>query len=303
MKSKLNKPNLFIIGAPRSGTTSLYNYLTQHPDIFMSKYKEPHYFATDIKAVNPWSEKMQDTDVYLKLFNGADEKKRIGTASVLYMISKTAAKRIRKFAPDSKIIAMLRSPVEVMYSLYYQLYFGGDEPIGDFERALEAQEFRKKHGAPKSDFVIKEFYFYKDIVKYADQLQRYYDQFPRSQIKVILFDDFKRDTAKVYREILEFLEVDPNFVPKFEIANANVQLTNPSARKKMTALAKQVSRLGIFPFLILRPLYFAFQRLITRKVVRPRIDTGLEKRLKSEQKQSVQKLERMLGKDLSDWYN
>lgn len=303
MRKKANKPNFFIVGAPRSGTTSLYRYLEQHPEVYMAKYKEPHFFASDIKAVNPWSQKMQTEENYLKLFADATNAKSIGTASVLYLYSKTAAKRIKKLSPDTKIIAILRSPVEVMYSLYYQLYFGGDEPIADFEKALAAQEDRKKHGVPKSDFVIKQFYFYKDIVKYAEQLRRYYAQFPKSQIKVILFDDFKKNTPKVYREVLEYLEVDPDFVPRFDIANSNLQLTNKRARSLVTNIAKQISKLGIYPFMLLRPVYFVFEKLITKRAARPPIDKKLESRLKLEQKSEVRRLEKLLGENLSTWYN
>lgn len=145
-------PNFFIVGAAKSGTTSLYHYLKQHPEIYMSPVKEPKYFLASInkfphngpgdievdkKIIRTWDE-------YLKLFSNASVEKCIGEASCGYLYyCELVAPSIKRISPEAKIIIVLRNPVERAFSAYCYLFREGRETLS-FEEALKIEEERKK---------------------------------------------------------------------------------------------------------------------------------------------------------------
>jgi hypothetical protein len=135
----MRKPDFFIVGAPKSGTTAMYFYLKQHPEIFMPERKELHFFGSDFFAPHF----VRDLKDYLKFFEGADNKKRIGEASPWYLYSKRAAFEIKEFNPDADIIIMLRNPVDMMYSLRETLRKKGIERASFFSWQKCAKEHLK----------------------------------------------------------------------------------------------------------------------------------------------------------------
>ena len=130
----VRRPNLFIVGAGKSGTTALYEYLNQHPAIFMSPVKEPHYFASDfyVKQSTSTFSRFTDEHAYLRLFENAADEVWLGEASPSYLPSTVAASEIYKFNPASRIIIMLRNPIEAIYAAYHQFRFGLTEPLPTF---------------------------------------------------------------------------------------------------------------------------------------------------------------------------
>jgi len=178
------RPNFFIVGAPKCGTTAFYEYLRLHPEIFMSVPKEPHYFGSDLlrKRARP------TLSQYLSCFEGAELKKRVGEASVFYLYSSRAAAEIKEFCPEARIIIMLRNPVEMLYSLHSELLFTMYEDIVDFEAALEAEADRKlglrvPRGARHVNYL-----FYRDIGRFSSQVQRYFDAFGRANAHLVVYD-------------------------------------------------------------------------------------------------------------------
>lgn len=301
----MKKPNLFIVGAPKCATSSLYTYLKQHPQIFMSEKKEPHYFCKDFHEESDKFHgsqlcfKLRSEREYLDLFKDAKDEKILGEASTKYLYSKVAAKEIHDFNPDAKIIIMLRDPVDFLYSLHAQLVFSADEPIQDFEKALEAESERKAGNVPNSA-VFPSFLFYSEIAGFSEQIQRYYKEFSKENVKVILFDDLKAKPERVYKEALDFLGVDNTFKPQFEIVNPkktmkfkrfNDFLRNPNAKGKgmFRAILPRKVRDKIYSFLI---------RMNKKKAERIKIDSELRKRLKGEYKPEVKKLSELLDRDL-----
>ena len=197
------------------------NILRQHPDIFMPYIKEMHHFGADIQFRSPIVAKRKKRDVYLSYFKDWNCEKRIGEASPFYLYSLSASQEIYDFDPTAKIIIMLRNPADMLYSLYSQLCASGVETLETFEDALAAEERRKKGiDIPEHTNWVKLLY-YTEIVRYTEQVKRYIDIFGREQVHVIFFDDFKSDIEAVYRNLLEFLEVNPNFQPEFPVVNAN----------------------------------------------------------------------------------
>ena len=211
------RPNFLIIGAAKSGTTALYQALRQHPEIFMSPVKEPHYFAfagerMDYRGpgvtINATS--VTELGAYQQLFAGATHEKAVGEASALYLYAPNAAARIREYAPETRLIAILRQPAERAFSAFAHLLRDGREPLTDFAQALRAESERlRDHWG----FLWR----YTDLGFYAQQLARYHALFPAAQIKVFLYDDFRADATGVIREACRFLGVNEDFTPDMSL--------------------------------------------------------------------------------------
>lgn len=197
-------PNFFIVGAPKCGTTALYEYLRPHPSIFMPRHKEPHYFASDL-GTYPFIKTLDD---YRRLFDGAGPQHlRVGEASVYYLRSATAIANIRAFNPDAKLIAMFRNPVEMVHSLHSQLLYVAEENESDFEAAWRLQERRRQGEAlppgSRGGFLVQYF----EVGQFGTQVQRVLSHFPRDQVKLILFDDFAASPQAVYDDVIAFLGI------------------------------------------------------------------------------------------------
>jgi hypothetical protein len=293
------KPNFFIVGAPRCGTTATYQYLQQHPDIFMpTYYKEPHYFGTDFKARR--FEKFRDLDRYLALFRDGEHYSRVGEASVFYLYSRRAAQEIRAFDPDARIVAMVRNPVDMLYSYYYRIHANSDEPLESFEAALDAEADRKAgKRIPNSLYLMPEALYYSEVVKFAEQLQRYFDVFGREGVQVIVFDDLVADTAIVYRRLLEFLEVDPTFAPPFDVVNPHT--VSKSQRFRRLLRHPWLVKVGSYVPNVAAPVYQALLSLNTRTASRPMLDPELRRVLQDRFAPEVGKLSALLDRDLTHW--
>lgn len=298
----IKRPNFFIVGASRCGTTSMHSYLSAHPDIYMPAYKEPHYFATDFEAPNPWAKRFKEKANYLKLFSDAKEEKVLGEASSMYLFSKDAARNIKKFSPSAKIIIMLRSPVEMMYSLYNHLYYGGVESADTFEKALLLEKDRiKGKSLPKNQLIIKELYQYRGMAMFHDQVKRFYKHFNKSQIKIIIFDDFKKDTKKVYKETLSFLGVNPDFKISFEIINSNKQIKSNILRSLLTKVAFKLNSRNSKFLLSLYPMYKKLESTLLKEVRPEQMKEQTKIKLKKEFRPEVIRLGKLIGKNLNYW--
>ena len=133
------KPNFFIVGAPKCGTTALHEYLQHHPDAYLPYYKEPHYFGADLVGSRFLQFRNKPKRKYLKLFRDVRGEARIGESSPWYLASNAAAAEIHRYDPEAKIIIMLRNPIDMMYSMWSQFRYSGNEQIEFFEEALAAE--------------------------------------------------------------------------------------------------------------------------------------------------------------------
>ncbi|MFZ2900373.1 MAG: sulfotransferase [Saprospiraceae bacterium] len=204
------KPNLFLIGAPRCGTTTLYQYLSSHSQIFFPRLKEPHFFATDIGLRNG-SYKTSIAD-YRSLYETADKDAMYwGDASVFYLYSEQAPQNLYFFNADAKIVCILRQPVDAMYSLFLFSLRHGAENIPDFDRALKAEPLRKQGKRIPRAVFIEEALLYRSVTSYAAQLKRYYDLFPPENIRVFLYEDLVNRPGDMFRELSLFLGLENEF--------------------------------------------------------------------------------------------
>jgi hypothetical protein len=203
---QMNKsPNFLVIGANKAGTSSLHQYLDQHPDIFMSPVKEPMYFrygfsdeALDLEEKNLVRRLFRTEPEYLQLFEGAKNEKMRGESSTTYLANSSCAKHIHSFNPEMKIIAILRNPIERAYSNYQMYIRKGLENLS-FQKAVENERNGLKEKCPQGKKYLK-------LGKYAQSLSSYFDLFGREQVKVFLYEDMKAQ-KELLVEIFQFLEV------------------------------------------------------------------------------------------------
>jgi hypothetical protein len=295
-------PNFLIIGAAKSGTYTLHAHLGHHPDVFMCRIKEPHYFSYGANATNrrdglrsPVHAFVESRDAYLKLFADRDQAKMAGESSVSYLYVPGTAERIFEFNPEMKIIVSLRNPIERAYSSFYYAKSYGIEPSPTLREGLEAEADRIRRNG---QLLLR----YRDLGLYASQLKRYYNVFPRDQIKVIIYDDFVEDAMQVVCDLYDFIGVASDIQPD---VNLRVNMTkapddtNPlhrlisgenaarsAVRKLLPMNARQKLRVMVRNFMFKRP---------------PPMSRELGQHLKGVFREEIEQLQELLGRDLSAW--
>lgn len=290
----MSKPNFFIVGAARTGTTSLWMYLKQHPDIFMPDamvVKEPSFYCD--------SYGMRDVEKYQRLFSGVRHEKAIGEASTPYLTSPESAAWIRREIPEAKIIAVLRNPVDRAYSMYRWMVNHGYEWVYPFEKALEIEDSRKQD----KDFLAHNpqyfyNYLYFDSGLYSVQLQRYYSVFPASQIKVILLDELKQNTIEAVKEIFSFLGVSTDFSPVIKVHNkAEMRPMHTGIHFSLNELCRKHRHTRISTV-----ARFLFDMNMTLGSFRwPKLAEMTRQKMLSGYRADIKKTESLIHKDLSSW--
>lgn len=292
------RPNFFIVGAPKSGTTALYSYLGQHPEIFMCTPKEPQFFASDIfgsqRNITTLSE-------YLSCFTQA-RTSRIGEASTCYLGSPSAPQQIQEFSPQARIIIMLRNPIDVMYAEHSERLVDGAEHITDFAKAVDSAEPRRyRTGRFRGQCVVRPSY--RELAQFSKQVKRYYDRFDRSNVYVVLYDDFASDTKRVYIAVLSFLGVSPEQECSFEVVNANRRIRNVRIHDLVRYPPEPVrSMLRACVPRSLRRKVGNYITLLNEEIrARPTLDSQLRRRLALEYGDDLRQLSSLVGRDLSCW--
>jgi hypothetical protein len=217
-------PNLFIVGAPKCDTTALSHYLAGHPQIFMTEIggqKETMYFVEDMElSFLTW--RIRDEDSYLRLFDTADPSASYwGEASVFYLFSAIAIPRILQKSPDARLIVMLRNPVDLAHSLHNE-YAKCHGEILDFETAWRLQASRTKGQNLPARFSDGDVLQYGAIAKTGTQLERMLKHVDRSQVHIILYDDFSANPAASYAALLDWLGLAHDGQALFEKINPSV---------------------------------------------------------------------------------
>lgn len=291
------RPSFFIVGAPKCGSGSLWRYLAGHPDVFMPKVKEPNYFGSDVRS--PMT--IDRLDVYLGLFAGAGDATAIGEASTRYLRSRDAAAEIAAFQPRARIIVLVREPVAQVRSMHNHFLSHGIEDIADLGLAIDAgvERFRGT-GAGKP--INAEALDYRRVPLYAEQLASYRAVFPADRIHVIVQEEFARETAAGFRDVLRFLGVDDTYQPEFERHNVARRTRAPGLARWLCAPPARLRRLGkrvpplvrqrIWDDLVRRPLFFA----TSVKEAPALLDPAVESRLRAEFAPDVHRLAAMIDR-------
>ena len=309
-------PNFFIVGTGKAGTTSLHDYLGQHPQIYMSPVKEPCYFSPEIRAeylseetqkhvakqslhlagllddgqpVKPLGWLAADWNDYVRLFQNVAGETAIGEASAAYLWSGTAAGNIRSRIPEAKIVMILRDPAERAYSHYlHQLAVG----LTDSTFREHIQECERQSGKE-----LNIWYPFLEIGLYHEQVKRFFDAFPRNQIRIYEYEKDWRDPAGLLSGLFEFLNVDVNFRP--DISRKSHERRAP----RSAGIHRFLKRHGVWEQLkALVPL--VFRPRLSSVVFRSdslTIEPADRKYLVDYYSDVVRKLETLLNRDLSGW--
>lgn len=298
----MKKPNFFIIGAPKCGTTSLAAWLGEHPQIFMSYPKEIYFFCTDFNLRQITSPKK-----YLHIFqNAGDQHLAVGEASVFYLISQIATKKILEFNPAARFIVMLRNPIDMAQSYHGELLCSRAEVIEDFEQAWQTRctyDFKPhKSNAPRYRDPNPTLLQYDKVCKLGEQVQHLLQTVNTKSVLFIIMDDLISDPLTEYQRVLKFLDVPYDGKTQFPTYN--------SARRPRYKLINQI-------LLSFADMYFDIKRVlgITRNFgILKKVRYFNEKQYKTQSlrpefrqelikffKEDIELLSSLLNRDFSNW--
>lgn len=292
-------PDVIVIGAPRSGTTSLYRYLDEHPEVYMSPLKETRFFAHEGRSVDYEGpadahaynrDTVTDVATYRQLFEDRAPGQRTGEASPVYLYrGDRAAKRIRHHVPDARLVAIFRNPVERAYSDFLNMVRLGWEPVHDFGRALAREEERiAAHWSPYYHYQAKGFY--------ADQVRTYLDRFDREQIKFFLFEELRQDADAVMEELFTFVGVDPSVSVRTETRHNRSGLPRSEWMHRLLTHPR-LERLMRGPLRTVRTTL----RDWNTAPKKPPLDPVVRADLKSTYRDDIQDLQKLIDRNLSHW--
>ena len=301
----MKEPNFFIIGVSKAGTTSIYYYLKQHPEIFMSPIKEPNFLVCKpSKSLNVfpgcgpgdvestiWIDNLED---YLALFSGSRHEKVLGEASLSYMYSDSACGNIKKNYPNAKVLAVLRNPIERAYSHYLHLARDERERL-TFEEALKAEKERIKRGWEFS-------WHYFNMGLYYRQLLPYFEMFGEENIKVVLYEELECSPRILMSSLYEYLGVCSDFVPNTSLhhnISGGVRLRFLNRFCTMPSLPKTMLK-KIVP----RDLGHTIKEKVMQinlKELEARISPEIKAHLICLYREDIEKLQELIYRDLSEW--
>lgn len=289
MEKSEQKASLFIVGAPKCGTSSLNYYLEQHPQIHMAP-KEMHFFGSDLGIRQ---EKMSLADYQAKFKN--QRAAVLGESSVWYLFSKQAAKEIRAYNPDARVIIMLRNPIEFIESLYAQFVFDGDELEPKLSKAILNENYGRS-----MNFEQRPSYF--EAASFASQILRFYEQFPEAQIKIIELERLKREVETVYKECLDFLNLQSHDV-SFEIMNERKPVRSNKIQHILRSKPEGLKMLSkkLLPSKNLRHKLMARLESINKGGQLQRLSPEERKHCYERLQNEMAKLEELLGHSLNSW--
>ena len=294
------RPDFFIVGAPKCGTTALYTYLGRHPDVYLPDRKELRFFGSDLEIRDrvPLTQ-----DGYLSYFAGAGDARRVGTAYVWYLYSTRAAEEIHRFAPDASILVMLRNPVDMLYALHAEHLTNGNEDIADFSEALDAEPLRREGRRIPPHAHLPQGLLYSTVPRYSEQLERYFDRFGRDRVHVAIFEEFIADPVAGYRQALAFLGLgDDRSLESsdFEVVNASRKLRSERMRHLLARPPELPRRIisRTVPAGVRKSLHAWAKRANVREAARPEMPAATRQRLQDLFAPEVARVEALLGRGL-----
>ena len=302
-------PNFLILGAPKCGTSSLWAYLNQHPEIFMCVPKEPTFFGhegEDGLSHGPDDENrayhsrvITNIKDYTALFDRVTNQKAIGEASVYSLYLPKAPIEIKKYVPQAKMFAILRNPADRAYSSYLHVVRQARERY-PFARALQEEPERiRKNWNP--------VWYFKTMGFYYEQVKRYFDLFGRNQVHVYLYEDFQKEQLRFIKRILEILGVDSSFVPDTsKRAKTSYVPKNPAWERFLhkTRIRVQFSEKH-FPkrirWRVHKVAEFIDRVGRSNRMLPPPVPDDVRVSLLEDYREDILKLQDLLGRDLSHW--
>ncbi len=289
-------PNFLIVGAAKCGTTSLYNYLKEHPDIYMSPVKEVNFFSS--KYIPTQHERELTIEDYESYFAGAKNKKCVGECSPSYMYTPTVARDIKDTLPKCKIIIIIRNPIDRLHSHFiYSKYMGFNS--GALINFLHEAEARNSNAWFSKTSMIQAGMYYK-------QIKEYMCVFGGGNICIVAFDSLKDEPVTVMKKIFLFLDVDNSFQPKvnqkYNVGRESIVpifsqlLGTPNAFKHYTKYLVPKKYRNVVKEYLYKTILLINARPVTEK-----LKAEDRRYLLSIYREDILKLEKLLGIDLSTW--
>lgn len=280
-------PNFFIVGTGRGGTSSLYHYLSQHPDIFMSPIKEPYFFCQELISDITTGNFVLDKDKYLELFNDISGRRVVGEASAAYLDFPPTAGRIKTSVPDAKIIIMLRNPSERAFSEYLANVTLGYEKR-TFNQTV-TDEIKEIRNEPTNAYnsVSRGLYY--------NHVKRYQDLFGNKNVKVIIFEDFIKNTQLILEEVLEFLGINKKI--EFELEPKNQYRIPKGGIAELLFADSKIRKIIKKSIPVNMRIRFG-EKYLLKKEIRPTIDLETKKILDDIYSEDINKLSNLLNREL-----
>lgn len=291
MNNSENRPNLFIVGAPKSGTTLLYHFLNNHPEAFMSEPKETNFFSyAPIKKQKLYyeAEKIQTLEQYEQLFSGAKGRKVIGEGSVSYLFYPNVAHDLFQYNPQAHIIVLLRNPVERALS-----HFLMDSRLGFIQDT--AEEIFYKNSKHKNTHLWFQQVF--ELGLYSTQLKRYFEYFPEKQIHIFFYDEIKKDSNAFFQEVCNKLNL---YHVEFNFSSSNRNAFEAPKGKAIASLYKSERLRQLSKFLFPKSLVGKIKETFFTKE-KPEFSEHFLKDLDLYYRDSIRELEQMLNRPLDQW--
>jgi hypothetical protein len=285
------KPNVFLAGAPKCGTTSLAHWLSDHPQCYVVPGKEPHFFGDFLKR------KMSSSE-YLRLFSGATSghKARID-ASTSYFTKEAAIDEILAFNSHARFIVMLRNPVELVYSWHSECLFLGREIETDFRTAWRLQDSRMKGISVPYSCENPEMLCYRAQALLGKSLRYLIARVGADKVHYIFMDDLRRNPKRCYENVLEFLSLENDGRNEFPVKNRAKRHRFPRLNRVLRAAGSVASKVGMPRFGIRTYL----SRFATVEARREPLPYDFRRQLYEEFRADVRLLEQLTGRDLSLW--
>jgi hypothetical protein len=297
-------PDFAIVGEPKSGTTALAEFLGGHPGICMSVPKETAYFATDLREESDRFHgaakyfEFRTEDDYAAAFAHCEPGQLRGDASTAYLHSQAAAANLHDANPAARIVVMLREPVSFLHALHTQFVNETTEDEPDFPRALDLEAERRAGRSIPPRVRCPSFLFYRERARYSAQVERFWAVFPRDQILVLVFEEFRADNEGHYQRVLEFLGADPSYAPEFREVHAS---SAPRSRRLNRALNTPAVKRSLFRALGSRR-YDALRGRVAgatmKRADRGEIPPSIERELREELRPEVDRVSELVDRDL-----
>jgi len=298
-------PNFLIVGAAKSGTTSVYEYLNDHPQVYMSPVKEPYFFSfmdTVPDFRGPFDEKTNKEEIitsrteYELLYEGVTDEIAIGESSNAYLYLEGTAENIKKLVPACKIVIILRDPVSRAFSHFLQHKMLGTETL-EFEKAIEKENERKQKN-------WRWHYQYADQGMYYGQVKRYLDVFGREQVKVYLFDNLVADPAQMMINLGQFLGIDPEFYNNYDFQRFNkTGLPKSQTMHHLIRHQNPVRKIAhaVVPLFLRERMVSFIEKINYNYEDKPTLDPDTKMKLKRLFEPDIKKTAGLIGRDLTMW--
>ncbi|MEC4812394.1 MAG: sulfotransferase domain-containing protein [Scytonema sp. PMC 1069.18] len=298
----MKMPNFLIIGAAKAGTTSLYHYLKQHPQVYMSPVKETNFFAYEGENREFHGQGGQvikffhitSIEAYQALFQGVSNETAIGEASPMYLYTPQVPERIQQYIHSTKLIAILRDPVERAFSHFSHFVRDGYEPLADFSQAIQEAEVRFRNNLLGGNYVRYGFYY--------AHLKPYFERFDKDRIRIYLYEDLKASPLYVLQDIFRFLNVNDTFIPDLSLKyNVSGIAKNKTLHTFLINLAKPDNKSILkllFPEKLLWRVGLSLYNWNLKKL---QLSLAVRRELIEIYRADILKLQDLIQRDLSKW--